>query len=137
MEIVTSKTLAKRDGCKSAIEWIGRAAIRKGVRIDPVNLDASEVVARIDHGRWIADCECNGAEYVDPGEPIFFCLDCLNANHGGKLRPVRFPPPEVREKIIAGLSEKNYHSWNETEEPYGLQPSSHGRNRRSVDRKQS
>ncbi|MHB0922612.1 MAG: hypothetical protein ACYC3H_01430 [Bellilinea sp.] len=137
MEIVTGKTIAQRDRCKTLIEWLKKAAIRKGVTLDPTAISDSEVVARIDHGRWIADCECNGAEYVDPGEPVFFCLSCLNGSNGGRLRPVKFPSPEVREQIIAGLTTDNFHSWNEKEEPYGIQPSAHGRNRRSLDRKQS
>jgi len=132
MNIITAKTIATRDGCRSVMDWIRRAAIRKGIRLCQ-ELCEDEVVARIDHGRWIADCECKGAEYVDPGEPVFFCLSCLNAAHNGRLRPVRFPPAEVREKIIDGLNPANYHSWNEMEEPYGIQSSTNRRHRRSVD----
>lgn len=119
MEIVTAKTIAKKDGCRNTFEWLQKAAIRKGVQL---NLDMSEVevVARIDHGRWIADCKCNGAEYVDPSEPIFFCLSCMNVDYGGKLRPVKFPPAEIRLEIEARLKPENHNSWNEKEEPYEL-----------------
>lgn len=118
MEIITAKSIAQRDGCPSVLEWIKRAANRKGaaVMIEPIGEKA--VTARIDHGRWIADCEdCNGAEYVDPGEPVFFCISCLNRNHGGALRPVRFPEAAARAKIEAQLSPENYNSWNENEQP--------------------
>lgn len=118
-EVVTAKSVAKKDGLKTVFEWLAVAALRRGVRLEKTICDAP-VTARIDHGRWIADCECNGAEYVDPEEPIFFCLSCLNREHGGKLRPVKFPTAEVRKKILAGLNPANYYSWNEREEPYGI-----------------
>ncbi len=119
MDVITAKTIARRDGCKTVTDWIKKAALRRNVRVSPAVCDA-QVVARIDHGRWIADCECKGAEYVDPDEPVFFCFSCLNAGCRGALRPVKFPPAEIREQIETTLSEENYNSWNEEEEPYEL-----------------
>jgi len=119
MEITTAKTIANKDNCKTTFEWLQKAALRKGLKLSK-QIGKSPVTARIDHGRWIADCECKGAEYVDPVEPIFFCLSCMNANHGGLLRPVVFPPYKIRKKIEAGLGPKNFNSWNEKEEPYGI-----------------
>lgn len=49
------------------------------------------VYARIWQGQWIADCECNGASFVDPDEPIFFCFSCVNRANEFKPRPVVFP----------------------------------------------
>jgi len=53
------------------------------------------VVARVNHGRWVAHCECGGAEIVDPKDPVFMCLSCANSDHqvGGRfrLRPISFP----------------------------------------------
>jgi len=119
MDLVTAKTIAKKDKCHSVMEWLIKAAARKGFILS-LEVGAVGVTARIDHGRWIADCECKGAEYVDPDEPVFFCLSCLNAANGGKLRPVKFPPAKVRAKIEAGLGPHNFNSWNEREEPYGI-----------------
>lgn len=119
MDLVTAKTIAKIDRCRSVVEWLIKAAARKGISLD-LEIGETEVTARIDHGRWIADCECNGAEYVDPDEPIFFCLSCMNAANGGKLRPVKFPPVKIRAKIEARLSADNFNSWNEKEEPYDI-----------------
>lgn len=48
------------------------------------------VVAFVSFGFWIALCECNGAEYVAPGEP-FYCHSCGNYANSGKPRPVIFP----------------------------------------------
>lgn len=52
---------------------------------------AHSVQARIWQGQWIADCECGGASFVDPAEPIFFCFGCGNRADDGRLRQVIFP----------------------------------------------
>ena len=119
MEIVTARTIARRDGVQTATDWLRKAAARKGVRI-PAVIAGTAVIARIDHGRWIADCECKGAEYVDPEEPVFFCLSCLNAGNNGQMRPVKFPPASARAKIEAELTPDNFYSWNEEEENHGI-----------------
>lgn len=50
-----------------------------------------EVAARVNHGRWLADCPyCHGAELVRVGEP-FFCLSCGMKENGGHVMAVRFP----------------------------------------------
>lgn len=116
MEIITAKTIARRDGVMTVTDWLRKAAARKGAMV-PDMVGGAPVIARIDHGRWIADCECKGAEYVDPDEPVFLCLSCLNQGNGGHMRPVKFPSPKDRAKIEKNLSPENYHSWNETEDP--------------------
>ncbi len=51
-----------------------------------------KVRARIDFGRWLADCECGAAGYVDPADPnCFFCLNCGTAAVNGAMRMVAFP----------------------------------------------
>lgn len=55
----------------------------------PREIEGEPVYARVDFGRWLADCECGGASYVDPEKDGFFCGACKN--NGGKLRPVIFP----------------------------------------------
>ncbi len=119
MQIVTARSIARRDGCATALDWIRKALARRGTKLSGV-VSGDPVVARIDHGRWIADCECKGAEYVDPDEPIFMCLSCQNASNRGLLRPVKFPTPEIRAKIEAGLRPGTYFSWNEEEDPHGV-----------------
>lgn len=59
----------------------------------------SKVYARIDFGRWIADCECGGASYVDYDDDIFYCAMCGNQSTQGKARHVIFPADDFREKI--------------------------------------
>lgn len=66
------------------------------------------VVARVDHGRWIADCPnagCTGAEYVSvSGRQGFFCTECRNAAAGHLSIAVVLPEQAMREQIDAYLS---------------------------------
>jgi hypothetical protein len=80
-------------------------------------------------GRWIARCPtCSGAEYVDPGDPVFICLSCFNSEHGNKLLSVRFP--ERRQEIEAALEPRPAQNRNwlpgETVEDILAENSKHG-----------
>lgn len=72
-----------------------------------INYDAQpsrdKVKARIWQGQWIADCECGGASFVDPEEPVFFCFGCVNRRHDGVLRLVEFPEnyKDIEEALLA------------------------------------
>lgn len=50
----------------------------------PVRKSTKAVDAYVNHGRWVADCPCNGAERVAPGEDME-CGGC------GAASPVKFP----------------------------------------------
>ena len=114
----TARDIANRDQCKSVEEWIRKLAARRTIRVGDVCEFA--VDARVDHNRWIADCECGGAEYVDPDEPIFFCFSCNNLAFNGKLRPVVFPTKKEMANIEKGLNLKNYYSWRKDEVNHGV-----------------
>lgn len=89
-------------GAKAYIEK-GINDIRRGRGIViNVNWEPIEhsVDARIWQGQWIADCECGGASFVDPNEPIFFCLSCANRADNGRVRKVNFP---IDREVIEGL----------------------------------
>src|SRR3990167_3887240 len=58
-----------------------------------------DVAARIEHGRWLADCECGGAEYVDLVLPILCCCSCWNRADGHQWRRVELPDRESRAEI--------------------------------------
>lgn len=64
------------------------------------------IQAQIDWGRWIAKCECGGAEYVTREDPVFYCFSCGNHISGGMLRPVQFPSKKTEKKIVALLMER-------------------------------
>lgn len=71
-------------------------------------LDGTVAEARVDHGRWIADCPfdgCYGAEFVSiTGCIPFFCNECRNAATGGVPIPVVLPDEKMRGQIDAYLS---------------------------------
>jgi hypothetical protein len=68
--------------------------------------DAAHAIARVNHGRWIADCPfgCGGAEYVNPDQLLFFCCECRNAKTGG--RPVKVKMPRAHARIEELLLER-------------------------------
>ena len=74
-----------------------------------VNVAAEPALAKVDFGRWIADCpdpDCLGAEYVEPDERLFFCFNCGNVLINGDARQVKFPEAEVRQQIEKVLIER-------------------------------
>lgn len=103
--IVTAKHYSRRDKVGSVRERIQKLAReinrKRGI---PLVFDfdtpaGRPVRARIELGQWIADCECGGAEFVDPDEPIFACMSCGNRVDSGRVREVIFPTPAQREEI--------------------------------------
>lgn len=66
--------------------------------------DTTPVAARVNMGRWIADCpDCNGAEFVWLDNPRLWCVGCRNAAIGGAWRAVTLPDAEDRAAIEAAL----------------------------------
>ncbi|WP_426404213.1 hypothetical protein ACN9M0_24750 [Streptomyces sp. R-07] len=35
-----------------------------------------QLYARINHGRWLADCTCGSAQIVTPTDPRMWCVEC-------------------------------------------------------------
>lgn len=66
---------------------------------------ARPMVARINHGIWIASCDCGVPGVPSPGcvvwmdVPLGFCVRCLNRGWGGGWRPIILPGLLVREGI--------------------------------------
>lgn len=53
-----------------------------------------EILASINHGRWIVDCPqqgCGGAVIASMEEPVYFCSHCGNAANDGHSYAVVFP----------------------------------------------
>ena len=111
-KIIDAKDVMREEGDKDMLSRIRRQnsdRVGRGRARYLINEEIDEgrpVKARIDFGRWIADCECGGAEYITPEEPIFFCQSCGNLASDGKLRPVDFPPEEERKEIERLLLER-------------------------------
>jgi hypothetical protein len=64
-----------------------------------VDKKAPPLSALISGSDWIVICDtCRESVVIDYGE-VYFCPNCLNAEHGGKAREVVFPKPKDREQI--------------------------------------
>ena len=60
-----------------------------------------ELMAEVNHGRWVVHCPfCAGAEFAWEGGP-FMCCSCWNEEAGGKFLKMRFP--QERKEIEALL----------------------------------
>jgi hypothetical protein len=85
----------------------------KGLPTDRVN-GAIVLHARVDHGRWIVDCPCegcNGAELAWGGG--FFCCECRNGDHNGNLLAVKYPVERLQiERVLLKrpIENRNWHS---------------------------
>lgn len=93
-KIFSGNDKAKELGFKNFREMMTGLAARRGFALG-VEMGGERVFARVDFGRWIADCECGAANYVEPSDPVYFCATCGNAVSGGKLRRVTFPDNRV------------------------------------------
>jgi hypothetical protein len=74
----------------------------RGIRLEIDETPAgTPLIARVERGQWIADCECGGATFVDPEWPFTFCFSCRANN--GHLRPVTFPENwrEIEQMLLA------------------------------------
>lgn len=130
--IVTAKHYSTAEGADGTVrgrisKMIADIRQRRGVVVsaDLDNVSGDPVIARIWQGQWIADCECRGAQFVDPSEPIFFCTDCLNRLNNGRARPVAFPAEAERmeiEKLILARPVNDVRGVTDLERAGGAQP---------------
>ncbi len=110
-KIITAGDVAAVAGMRSVEEFVQAMAARQGWKVDMRVDKAHPVYAEVNHGRWLAVCECGGAEYVDPKVPIFFCQACGNAAYGGRVRHVVFPRARrriERELLAAPVRERHW-----------------------------
>jgi len=113
MNVKTAKDQAIKEGHKKVKDRIISWAARSGHNYIDDRVAGIPVYARIDWGRWIADCECGGAEYVDHEEPLFFCMSCGNSGTSGRARKVIFPKNrEAIEIETMKHPEGGHQSWN-------------------------
>jgi hypothetical protein len=114
--VKTAKDKAIEEKFKSVTERIMVLATRYNHNYVNDRVAGIPVYARIDYGRWIADCECGGAEYVDPETPLFFCMSCGNKGTSGRARKVEFPKDRIKIEIeTMKQPEGGWQSWRKGE----------------------
>lgn len=68
-------------------------------------------IARVEHGRWIADCPlCDaGAELVNTAISTIFCCECRNTQVAHALVPVTMPADreQIEQLLLARPDERN------------------------------
>lgn len=73
--------------------------------LDQVAITAAPLLARINHGIWMASCPCGAPGLPAPGgvvflkRPLIWCPRCENAEVGGAWRPVTVPKRTLRKRI--------------------------------------
>ncbi|WP_055526003.1 hypothetical protein [Streptomyces graminilatus] len=79
-----------------ALRWTEVHAQRRLPDI-PREETAEPLYARVDAGRWLAECGCGCAHVVSPTDPHMLCTVCLDGWH-----PVTFPPDPaaVEEEVV-------------------------------------
>ena len=104
-----AEDLARRMGAPDARALTRRIALRNGHLLREGM--KGEVAARLEHGRWIADCPfCNGAEVVSRQAREFFCLTCGMVSNGGHPMRVIFPRERAEiERVLQARGSRNQH----------------------------
>jgi hypothetical protein len=92
---------AQKAALRRQIETIGFAPASQVKILDvtlqePTAIAGIPVVAYVNAGRWLAKCECGGAEFVDFEDPSFMCCSCWNEPIGHAWRTVVIPAPATR-----------------------------------------
>jgi hypothetical protein len=90
----------------------------------PQGEDPNTVIfARINDGRWIADCPwCPSAIVADPDDPRFFCVHCTTGAHWVRI----IFPDELKEieAILNARSHVKHRSWQPGESIHFLKAES-------------
>jgi hypothetical protein len=85
---------------------------------DPNDPADAPLVALVNGGRWIAQCECGGAEHVDPETRLFMCGSCFNAEVGHRWRTVELPDAQTMRIVEVALlmrPEQDTRNWQADE----------------------
>lgn len=104
-----------REGLIEHLRSIRMSARRQGVTLlDPHRIaPAAPVLARVDWGRWIADCpDCNGAEMVwIEGPLVLMCQSCWNRAINGLWRRVQLPSDRAAIEAALEPRAEPYRNW--------------------------
>ncbi|MEU0393804.1 hypothetical protein ABZ208_13675 [Streptomyces sp. NPDC006208] len=89
-----------------ALRWYEEKAQRRLPRPQGTDL-GPPTMARIDAGRWVADCPCGSAQVVTPEDPRMFCVECLPS---AWLR-VRFPTDVAAAEATVAAKPQHERFW--------------------------
>lgn len=72
------------------------------------------LLTRVNFDQWIVDCPfCNSAELADPEDPRFWCINCFNAEAGGRWIAVQWPSERLLiEEALAVRPEPDFRHWD-------------------------
>jgi len=111
----------------TARQFFAQVATRSRGWEVPTETSPTPVMARLDAGRWLADCPiCDGAELVSVSDPVFFCLSCSS---GGMWWPVEWPVDraEIEAEVIKRSDLMGW-AWNPGETLADLEAETRRRN---------
>mgnify|MGYP001577740727 CR=1 FL=1 len=91
-----------------ALQRFTRATANRNIR--PF-VSVLPIKARINHNRWLADCQCGAGVACDPSWEFGLCSDC------GAKHLIEWPLPAKRERLAALLKDRNVplRSWEPRE----------------------
>jgi hypothetical protein len=109
--------------------WVAWLCLREGKPAPQrIWVCVGTVWARINHGRWIADCpHCSGALVVSRTDPYFWCPACRMAQSGWQA--VKFPgEADEIEAVLMKRPDKRTRNWypGETVEALERENAEHG-----------
>jgi hypothetical protein len=92
-------------------DWFRLSCLKILLSIQPGRQERTVIKARILYGRWLVDCPvCNGANDVDPNEPVYICTSC---GWPESFVEVEFPPDrELIETILLRRAAISARNWN-------------------------
>lgn len=90
MKIFTANDIAQERGFPTYLRWTLAIANERKWTMTKKTSDVL-IHARVDFGRWVADCPCGACAYVEPSEPVYFCWGCQNVDVNGDYKTVIFP----------------------------------------------
>jgi len=116
-KIFTGKDKAKELGYLSYRDYVTALGLKYRHPWNGKSTTKLSVTARVDFGRWIADCQCGAAQYVEPEQP-FYCAECGMPYSEGMGIKVIFP--KIKEDIEEELLQRETIATKNT--PATIQP---------------
>jgi hypothetical protein len=108
--ILDLDSAAQVQGYEQGMDMLNRLARKRRFIITPGK--QGKVYARLDWGRWIADCPfCKGAEYVSRVGRLFFCLSCGMKDNGGHPMHAVFPRDLQEIEASAASKSVEFQNW--------------------------